>query len=206
MDLDVKNMIKNQLIKRNIADKNVLEAMKKVPRHLFVSNVQRTFAYGDNPLPIGHEQTISQPYIVAFMTEVLDVQPHHTVLEIGTGCGYQTAVLSLLAKKVISLELIKNLADSAKTRLEKLQYNNIDIFCGNGKNGWDYSAPYDRIIATASPSKIPIALINQLDLEGKMILPVGPDVNCQYLQIITKNKKGFTQTKKSLPVRFVPMI
>ena len=206
MDLDVKNMIKNQLIKRNIADKNVLEAMKKVPRHLFVSNVQRTFAYGDNPLPIGHEQTISQPYIVAFMTEVLDVQPHHTVLEIGTGCGYQTAVLSLLAKKVISLELIKSLADSAKTRLEKLQYNNVDIFCGNGKNGWDYSAPYDRIIATSAPSKIPIALINQLDLKGKMILPVGPDVNRQYLQIITKNKKGFTQTKKSLPVRFVPMI
>ena len=168
MDLDVKNMIKNQLTKRNIADKNVLEAMKKVLRHLFVSNVQRTFAYGDNPLPIGHGQTISQPYIVAFMTEVLDVQPHHKVLEIGTGCGYQTAVLSLLAKKVISLELIKNLADSAKTRLEKLQCNNVDIFCGNGKNGWDYSAPYDRIIATASPSKIPIVLISQLGLEGKI--------------------------------------
>ena len=132
MDLNVKHMIKNQLVRRDIADKKVLEAIEKVPRHLFVGKVQRPFAYGDNPLPIGHGQTISQPYIVAFMTEILNVQSHHTVLEIGTGCGYQAAILSLLVKKVISLEIVKALANSTKKRLKKLNYQNIEVFCFNG--------------------------------------------------------------------------
>ena len=206
MDLNVKHMIKNQLVRRNIADKKVLEAIEKVPRHLFVGKVQRPFAYGDNPLPIGHGQTISQPYIVAFMTEMLNVQSHHTVLEIGTGCGYQAAILSLLVKKVISLEIVKALANSTKKRLKKLNYQNIEVFCFNGKKGWVNDAPYDRIITTAAPTQVPDALIEQLAPNGQMVIPVGPDVNHQYLHIITKNKSGFIQTQQSLPVRFVPMI
>ena len=206
MDLNVKHMIRNQLVRRDIADKKVLEAIEKVPRHLFVDKVQRPFAYGDNPLPIGHGQTISQPYIVAFMTEMLNVQSHHTVLEIGTGCGYQAAILSLLVKKVISLEIVKALANSTKKRLKKLNYQNIEVFCFNGKKGWVNDAPYDRIITTAAPTQVPDALIEQLAPNGQMVIPVGPDVNHQCLHIITKNKRGFIQTKQSLPVRFVPMI
>ena len=205
MDLNVKHMIKNQLVRRDIADKKVLEAIEKVPRHLFVGKVQRPFAYGDNPLPIGHGQTISQPYIVAFMTEMLNVQSHHTVLEIGTGCGYQATILSLLVKKVISLEIVKALANSTKKRLKKLNYQNIEVLCFNGKKGWVNDAPYDRIITTAAPTQVPDALIEQLAPNGQMVIPVGPDVNHQYLHIITKNR-GFIQTKQSLPVRFVPMI
>ena len=199
-------MIKNQLVRREIADKKVLEAIEKVPRHLFVSKRQRLFAYIDNPLPIGHGQTISQPYIVAFMTEVLKVKPHHAVLEIGTGCGYQAAILSLLVKNVISLEIVKALADSTKKRLKKLNYKNIDVFCSNGEKGWAKDAPYDRIITTAAPTQVPDALIEQLNFDGRMIIPVGPDINYQYLQIITKNKRGIIRTKQSLPVRFVPMV
>ena len=206
MDLNVKHMIKNQLVRRDIADKKVLEAIEKVPRHLFVNKVQRPFAYDDNPLPIGHRQTISQPYIVAFMTEMLNVQSHHTVLEIGTGCGYQAAILSLLVKKVISLEIVKPLANSTKKRLKELNYQNIEVFCFNGKKGWINEAPYDRIITTAAPTQVPNALIEQLAPNGQMVIPVGPDVNHQYLNIITKDKRGFIQTKQSLPVRFVPMI
>ena len=206
MDLNVKHMIRNQLVRRDIADKKVLEAIEKVPRHLFVNKVQRPFAYDDNPLPIGHGQTISQPYIVAFMTEMLNVQSHHTVLEIGTGCGYQAAILSLLVKKVISLEIVKTLANSTKKRLKKLNYQNIEVFCFNGKKGWVNDAPYDRIITTAAPTQVPDALIEQLAPNGQMVIPVGPDVNHQYLHIITKNKRGSIQTKQSLPVRFVPMI
>ena len=206
MDLNVKHMIRNQLVRRDIADKKVLEAIEKVPRHLFVNKVQRRFAYDDNPLPIGHRQTISQPYIVAFMTEMLNVQSHHTVLEIGTGCGYQAAILSLLVKKVISLEIVKPLANSTKKRLKELNYQNIEVFCFNGKKGWINEAPYDRIITTAAPTQVPNALIEQLAPNGQMVIPVGPDVNHQYLNIITKDKRGFIQTKQSLPVRFVPMI
>ena len=206
MDLNVKHMIKNQLVRREIADKKVLEAIEKVPRHFFVSKSQRPFAYSDNPLPIGHGQTISQPYIVAFMTEVLKVKPHHAVLEIGTGCGYQAAILSLLVKNVISLEIVKALADSTKKRLKKLNYKNIDVFCSNGEKGWAKDAPYDRIITTAAPTQVPDALIEQLNFDGRMIIPVGPDINYQYLQIITKNKRGIIRTKQSLPVRFVPMV
>ena len=206
MDLNVKHMIKNQLVRRDIADKKVLEVIEKVPRHLFVDMAQRPFAYGDNPLPIGHGQTISQPYIVAFMTEMLNVQSHHTVLEIGTGCGYQAAILSLLVKKVISLEIVKPLANSTKKRLKELNYQNIEVFCFNGKKGWINEAPYDRIITTAAPTQVPNALIEQLAPNGQMVIPVGPDVNHQYLNIITKDKRGFIQTKQSLPVRFVPMI
>ena len=206
MDLNVKHMIRNQLVRRDIADKKVLEAIEKVPRHLFVNKVQRPFAYDDNPRPIGNIQTISQPYIVAFMTEMLNVQSHHTVLEIGTGCGYQAAILSLLVKKVISLEIVKPLANSTKKRLKELNYQNIEVFCFNGKKGWINEAPYDRIITTAAPTQVPNALIEQLAPNGQMVIPVGPDVNHQYLNIITKDKRGFIQTKQSLPVRFVPMI
>ena len=143
MDLNVKNMIKNQLIKRNIADKNVLEAMKKVPRHLFLSKTQRPFAYGDNPLPIGHGQTISQPYIVAFMTEALVVQPHHIVLEIGTGCGYQTAILSHLCKYVCTIEIHSQLIDKAKKNIKRLNLKNITFKI----------VPFPRFPTTHNPYK-----------------------------------------------------
>ncbi|NRA42792.1 MAG: protein-L-isoaspartate O-methyltransferase [Pseudomonadales bacterium] len=149
---------------------------------------------------------ILAPPALPVMTEMLNVQSHHTVLEIGTGCGYQAAILSLLVKKVISLEIVKALADSTKKRLKKLNYQNIEVFCFNGKKGWVNDAPYDRIITTAAPTQVPDALIEQLAPNGQMVIPVGPDVNHQYLHIITKNKRGIIQTKQSLPVRFVPMI
>ena len=200
-----KLMIKNQLQSRGIRDDAVLEVMRSVERHNFVPENYRDRAYSDGPLPIGHGQTISQPYIVAFMTEQLQVSSQHKVLEIGTGSGYQAAILSLLVKKVISLEIVKALANSTKKRLKKLNYQNIDVFCFNGKKGWVNDAPYDRIITTAAPTQVPDALIEQLAPNGQMVIPVGPDVNHQYLHIITKNR-GFIQTKQSLPVRFVPMI
>lgn len=199
-------MVEDQIRRRGIADKRVLNAMATVPRHLFVDKLERRLAYFDGPLPIGHGQTISQPYIVAFMTDELQVESHHTVLEIGTGCGYQAAVLSMLAKEVISLEYVAKLATSASKRLNALGYNNIKVCAANGLNGWKENAPYDRIIGTAAPTSMPDKLIDQLALQGRMIIPVGGSVFDQSLYIITKNKKGKVKINRSLPVRFVPMV
>ncbi|MCJ7801524.1 MAG: protein-L-isoaspartate O-methyltransferase, partial [Candidatus Marinimicrobia bacterium] len=152
-------MVEDQIRRRGISDKCVLRAMETVPRHLFVEKHQQRLAYFDGPLPIGHGQTISQPYIVAFMSEELRIQAHHSVLEIGTGCGYQSAVLSMLAKEVISLEYIPKLAETALNRLGKLGYDNIQVFNANGMNGWEENAPYDRIIGTAAPTSMPDKLI-----------------------------------------------
>jgi len=201
-----KRMVDDQIRRRGIRDKRVLNAMTTVPRHLFVDKKEHRFAYIDEPLPIGNGQTISQPYIVAFMTDELKLKPNHKVLEIGTGCGYQSAVLSMLCKKIISLECVKSLADSAKLRLEELGYHNISIQNSNGLNGWVADAPYDRIIGTAAPSSIPNALIDQLAPEGKMIIPVGDSIFDQSLFTIKKNKKGKVSIKRSLGVRFVPMV
>ena len=198
-------MVEDQILRRRISDKRVLNAMETVPRHLFVEKHQQQLAYFDGPLPIGHKQTISQPYIVAFMTEELRVQEHHTVLEIGTGCGYQSAILSMLAKKVVSLEYVAKLAETANKRLTKLNYRNIQVYNVNGFDGWAENAPYDRIIGTAAPTSMPDKLIEQLSPQGRMIIPIGSMFD-QSLFIITKNKKGLVKTKRSLPVRFVPMV
>ncbi len=201
-----KDMVKNQLRQRGILDDRVLDVMGDVPRHLFVAEDLWNEAYMDGPLPIGFDQTISQPYIVAFMTEVLKVEQQHSVLEIGTGCGYQSAVLSSLAKHVISLERIKELAESAKRRLRKLDYSNVDVVHGNGWNGYIQKAPFDRIIVTAGANKIPKALLGQLANGGIMIIPVGKIMFSQTLRIISKDSNGTVTKQTSLPVRFVRLV
>ena len=199
-------MVEDQIRRRGITDKRVLRAMATVPRHLFVEKHQQQLSYFDGPLPIGCGQTISQPYIVAFMTDELKIEAHHTVLEIGTGCGYQSAILSMLAKEVISLEYVAKLAKTAHKRLSELDYNNIQVYNTNGIDGWAENAPYDRIIGTAAPTSMPDKLIEQLAPQGRMIIPVGASIFDQSLFIITKNKKGTVKIKRSLPVRFVPMV
>ncbi len=199
-------MVVQQLRNRGIKDKNVINAMGTVPRHLFVNDDLKEDAYNDGPLPIGFEQTISQPYIVAFMTEVLKVEQQHSVLEIGTGCGYQSAVLSTLAKYVISLERIKELAESAQRRLTELGYSNIDVVHDNGWNGYKQNAPYDRIIVTAGAKAIPKPLINQLANGGIMVIPVGKIMFSQTLLIISKDGHGNVNKETSLPVRFVRLV
>lgn len=199
-------MVEDQIRRRGIYDKRILHAMATVPRHLFVGKLERPLSYFDGPLPIGHGQTISQPYIVAFMTDELQIESHHIVLEIGTGCGYQAAILSMLAKEVISIEYVAKLAKSASKRLRDLSYKNIQVHNANGINGWEENAPYDRIIGTAAPTSMPNKLIDQLASQGRMIIPVGDSIFNQSLFIITKNKKGKVKIKRSLPVRFVPMV
>tara|TARA_B100000029_G_C17429041_1_gene907185 strand:- start:319 stop:954 length:636 start_codon:yes stop_codon:yes gene_type:complete len=200
------NMINTQLINRGILDKKVLYAMKSVPRHKFVGLKYKSMAYFDGPLPIGKKQTISQPYITAYMTEVLQVLPNHTVLEIGTGCGYQTAVLSFLAKKVISLEIHKTLVSTAEKRLSRLGYDNVEIHHADGKMGWQKNAPYHRILVTACPLKVPAELVNQLADGGTMVIPVGEKKENQNLMVITKDILGTVKARPTLPVRFVPML
>ena len=201
-----KDMVENQLRQRGITDDRVLDTMGDVPRHLFVAEDLRDEAYMDGPLPIGFDQTISQPYIVAFMTEVLKVEQQHSVLEIGTGCGYQSAVLSSLAKHVISLERIKELAESAQRRLRKLDYSNVDVVHGNGWNGYKQKAPFDRIIVTAGANKIPKALLDQLANGGILVIPVGKIMFSQTLRIISKDSNGNVTKQTSLPVRFVRLV
>jgi protein-L-isoaspartate(D-aspartate) O-methyltransferase len=201
----IKTMVVNQLHKRGIIDTTVLDAMSKVPRHRFVSRIYRSMAYTDNPLPIGHGQTISQPYVVALMTQLLKVDQKHKVLEIGTGCGYQTAILSILSKKVITIEVLSSLSTKSQNRLTKHEYNNIDFHCADGKNGWSKEAPYDRILVSAAPETIPEVLIEQLAPKGCMVIPVG-SLYDQFIQIITKDKDEQIYIKKSTPVRFVPLV
>jgi len=198
-------MVANQLRKRGIINTAVLDAMSRVPRHRFVSKIYRTMAYTDNPLPIGHGQTISQPYIVALMTQLLRVNIKHKVLEIGTGCGYQTAILSILSKKVITLEVLNGLSKASKKRLVNLGYKNITFLCADGKRGWEIEAPFDRILVSAAPKNVPELLIEQLAPEGYMVVPVGSSYD-QFIHIITKDKNGQVNIKKSTPVRFVPLV
>jgi len=198
-------MVANQLRKRGINNTAVLDAMSRVPRHRFVSKIYRSMAYTDNPLPIGHGQTISQPYIVALMTELLRVKIKHKVLEIGTGCGYQTAILSILSKKIITLEVLNGLSKKSESLLTTLGYNNINFHCADGKRGYVKEAPYDRILVSAAPETIPNVLIEQLAPEGYMVIPVG-SLYDQFIHIITKDKKGEVKIKKSTPVRFVPLV
>ena len=195
-------MVDEQLAARSIRDPRVLAAMRRVPRHEFVPENVRGEAYDDTPLPIGHGQTISQPYIVAFMTEALDVQPTHNVLEIGTGSGYQAAILGELAGTVYTIEIVEPLAAGARATLERLGYRNVHVRAGNGYAGWPEQAPFDRIMVTAAPDQVPPALVQQLKADGLMAIPVGTVF--QELRIMRRTREGM-ETLKTLPVRFVPM-
>jgi protein-L-isoaspartate(D-aspartate) O-methyltransferase len=195
-------MVDTQLRRRDIRDSRVLDAMRKVPRHRFVPERVRSQAYADHPLPIGHDQTISQPYIVGFMSQALRVEPTHTVLEIGTGSGYQAAILGELAREVYTIEIVAPLAESAKALLAELGYRNVHVRAGNGYLGWPDQAPFDRIIVTAAPDEVPTALLDQLKIGGLMAIPVG--TYDQELRILRRTDRG-VETLETLPVRFVPM-
>jgi len=197
-----RRMVEEQLRARDIRSARVLDAMLKVPRHLFVPEPERARAYDDSPLPIGLGQTISQPYIVALMTQALELELSHRVLEIGTGSGYQAAVLSLLAKDVYTIEIVSPLAERSRKTLADLGYRNIQVRTGNGYLGWPEHAPYDRIMVTAAPDEVPAALVQQLKVGGLMAIPVG--TASQELRILRRTETG-TQLLTTLPVRFVPM-
>jgi protein-L-isoaspartate(D-aspartate) O-methyltransferase len=196
-------MVDAQIRGRDVRSPAVLQAMTRVPRHLFVPDVVRAHAYEDRPLPIGRGQTISQPYIVAYMTEALQLAPHHKVLEIGTGSGYQAAVLAAIAKQVYSIEIVPELAESARRALSETGYRNVEVRTGNGYRGWPEQAPFDRIILTAAPPEIPSALVDQLAMDGIMVAPVG--TSYQEIVVINKSTAGVTE-KRTIPVRFVPMV
>jgi len=183
----------------------VLAVMAEVPRHRFVPEGEIYGAYYNNPLPIGHGQTISQPYIVALMTDLLQLDKNDTVLEVGTGSGYQTAILSKLAGKVYSIEIVEPLADRAARLLRELGYANVEVQAGDGHAGWPEHAPYDAIIVTAAPNEVPPALIDQLKPGGRMMIPVGEGWFAQELMLITKDPDGISHRKDILPVRFVPL-
>lgn len=197
-------MVRLQIEARGIKDLRVLNAMRKVERHLFVPSEQASRAYGDYPLPIGYGQTISQPYIVAFMTEALAIAPGEKVLEIGTGSGYQAAVLAELCDSVFSVEIVPALGERARNLLTILGYKNVFVRVGDGYQGWARHAPYQAVIVTCSPTHIPLPLIEQLDEGGRMIIPVGRTYS-QELVVLVKKKGRMTQ-KRVLPVRFVPMV
>jgi len=198
-------MVKEQLITRSINSDVVLDAMRKVPRHLFVPANLQSSAYDDCPLPVGWGQTISQPYIVAFMTEQLEPFPGMKILEIGTGSGYQAAILAYLGCEVYTIELIEELATGSRSILAALDYDNVVLKHGNGYEGWPEKAPFDGIIVTAAPERIPDKLVEQLAEGGKMLIPVGAVYSVQSLKIITK-KNGRVAEKDLFPVRFVPMV
>jgi protein-L-isoaspartate(D-aspartate) O-methyltransferase len=198
-------MVATQIQARDIRDVNVLAAMRIVPRHAFVpENVQRA-AYGDHPLPIGFEQTISQPYIVAFMTEALQLKPDSKVLEIGTGSGYQAAVCAEIAAEVYTIEIVEPLAKQAEKKLKELGYPNVFVKAGDGYFGRPEKAPFDAIIGTAAAERIPEPLIEQLKPGGRMILPYETNLGFQHLVLVTKDQKGNISKRNVLPVRFVPM-
>jgi len=199
-------MIENQIIDRGVSDERVIKAMNDVPRHLFVKESLRDLAYADGPLPIGHNQTISQPYIVAYMTEILQPDTHHIVLEVGTGSGYQAAILSKLVNHVYSIEIIPELGKEAANRLDKLGYDNVTVKIGDGYNGWEEHSPFDRIIVTAAPEQIPKKLVDQLKSGGLMVLPVGKTSFGQDMRVVKKDRTGQVTTQETIPVRFVPMI
>ena len=204
-----RKMVQNQIEARGIHDPQILAVMRKVERHLFVKPQYRNVAYKDGPLPIDFEQTISQPYIVALMTDLLELTPTSKVLEIGTGCGYQTAILAELVKEVYSVEIIPMLAKSAKTRLERLNYRNVHFKKGNGYYGWQEYAPYDAVLVAAAPEDVPDRLVQQLATGGRMVIPVGDSE--QNLLLIRKgpqtgkNATPSIQTSVVTPVSFVPM-
>ena len=200
---DREKMVRTQIENRGIRDERVLRAMEKVPRHLLVPKDLRRHAYEDRPLPIGHGQTISQPYIVAYMTEKLKLGADGKVLEIGTGSGYQAAVLAEIAGHVYSIEIVPELASRARKDLRDLGYKNISVRHSDGFHGWKEEAPFDAVIVTAAAPQIPPPLIGQLKDDGRMIIPVGSSFGLQQLILVTK-RKGEIHTRTLIPVRFVP--
>ncbi len=184
----------------------VMSAMARVPRHAFVPEDMQEYAYDNGPLPIGHGQTISQPYIVALMSELLHVNEGDTVLEIGTGSGYQTAVLSLLVQRVYSVELVDALGQRAKSRLRNLGYNNVETMTGDGHLGWPEHAPYDGIIVTAAAAQIPPALEEQLKPGARLVIPVGDSLRGQQLMVVEKGWDNTISRETVLPVAFVPLV
>lgn len=188
-----------------VKDPKVLRAMRRVPRHRFIPLEYQDQAYQNSPLPIGYKQTISQPVIVAHMTELLDIKSSDRILEIGTGSGYQAAVLGELCEHVFTMEIVTPLGIQAKDLLKELGYNQVRVRIGNGYEGWPEEAPFDKIIVTCAPDQIPEPLLDQLAPGGRMVIPVGGQFQTQYMVEVTKNQKGKISNKKHYPVRFVPM-
>jgi len=205
MDERRQRMVRTQIATRGVADERVLAAMEAVPRHEFVPDNVLDQAYNDHPLPIGYGQTISQPYIVAVMTEMLNLGAGDRVLEIGTGSGYQAAILAELVRTVYSIEIIEALGEEARGRLKRLGYRNVEVHLGDGYYGWEEHAPFDAIVVTAAASYIPPPLIRQLRPGGRMIIPVGSRFMTQQLVLVEKDTEGKLTTRQILPVRFVPL-
>jgi protein-L-isoaspartate(D-aspartate) O-methyltransferase len=200
-----RQMVLRQIELREVRDPNVLQALRVVPRHAFVPAAQRAYAYDDRPLYIGYGQTISQPYIVAFMTEALRLDPNSTVLEIGTGSGYQAAVCAEIAREIYTIEIVEPLARSAAQVLTRLGYTKVHVKAGDGYFGWPEEGPFDAIIGTAAAGAIPPPLVEQLKKGGRMILPVEDNDGLQRLVLLTKDEQGQLHQTDVLPVRFVPM-
>ena len=196
-------MVLHQIVRRGVRDPRVLAALRKVERHRFVSESQLSVAYGDHPLPVGEGQTISQPYIVALMTEALRLEGGESVLEVGTGSGYQTAILAELAEDVYSMELLPNLAERAGAMMKELGYPHVHIRVGDGHGGWAEHAPYDGILVTAAPARVPPKLLEQLGEGGRLVIPVG--TVSQELEVHTKEPDGF-RVERIASVRFVPLV
>lgn len=198
-------MVETQILARDIADEAVVQAMKAVPRHELVPEGNRSQAYADRPLPIGYGQTISQPYIVALMTEKLQLEEEDRVLEVGTGSGYQAAILGMIVQEVVTIEIIRPLATDAAADLKRLGYDNVTVMHGDGYFGYAPEAPYDAIVVTAAAEHVPPPLIAQLRPGGRMVIPVGRSAWTQNLLLVEKNSDGEVSTQNLLPVRFVPL-
>lgn len=197
-------LVKNTIEERGVTDPATLRAMRAVERHKFVETEWEQQAYADRPLPIGHGQTISQPYIVAAMTEMLQLKPDHVVLEVGAGSGYQAAVLAEIVEQVYTIEIVPELADVAAKRMDELGYDNVTVRQGDGYYGWEEHAPFDGIVVTAASTHIPPPLVEQLKPGARMVIPVGPPMQVQNLMLVEKMADGTTQQRNVMPVRFVP--
>lgn len=204
---EIREMVRetSSYIGKKSLNEKVIQAMARVPRHEFVPDNMRSYAYENRPLPIGEEQTISQPYIVALMTDLADIDEHAVVLEVGTGSGYQAAVLAELAGHVYTIEIIESLGERARATLARLKYQNVTVRIGDGYHGWPEHAPFDAILVTAAPEQVPQPLIDQLKPGGKLVIPVGRPFGGQSLKLLVKNSAGEMETKDILPVGFVPL-
>jgi protein-L-isoaspartate(D-aspartate) O-methyltransferase len=196
-------MVERQIRQRDVTNPRVLDAMRAVPREQFVPQALASQAYDDGPLPIGFGQTISQPYIVAYMTEVLDAAPSHKVLEIGTGSGYQAAILGELVREVYTIEIVPELAQRAETTLRALKKTNVHVRAGDGYAGWPEQAPFDRIMVTAAPEELPRPLVEQLAPNGRLVVPVGAQGGPQWITVVEKTAMGVVE-RRTIPVQFVP--